>query len=99
MKSTDSKNATLVRRIRRNRRRGETATSAHKPAHDPNRVGRLRSRSIVFNPRYFEWFDACAAALFEAAGFLRGYLVARQGMVIPMVGYAIQVSDPVSIRG
>jgi 4-hydroxybenzoyl-CoA thioesterase len=27
----------------------------------------------------------CAAALFEAAGFLRGDLVARQGMVIPMV--------------
>src|SRR5579863_755769 len=40
---------------------------------------------IVFYPRYFEWFDACAAALFEAAGFLRGDLVARQGMVIPMV--------------
>jgi len=53
----------------------------------------------VFHPRYFEWFDACAAALFEAAGFLRGDLVARQGMVIPMVGYAIQVSDPVPIRG
>jgi len=40
---------------------------------------------IVFYPRYFEWFDACAAALFEVAGFLKGDLVARQGMVIPMV--------------
>ena len=40
---------------------------------------------IVFYPRYFEWFDACALALFEAAGFLRGDLAARQGMVIPMV--------------
>ena len=40
---------------------------------------------IVFYPRYFEWFDACAAALFEAAGFPRGDLVSRQGIVIPMV--------------
>ena len=40
---------------------------------------------IVFYPRYFEWFDACAAALFEAAGFPRGVLVSRQGIVIPMV--------------
>jgi 4-hydroxybenzoyl-CoA thioesterase len=85
MKSTDSKNATLVRRIRRNRSRGETATNAHKPAHDPNRVGDCDPAGIVFYPRYFEWFDACAAALFEAAGFLRGDLAARQGMVIPMV--------------
>ena len=41
----------------------------------------------------------CAAALFEAAGFLRGDLVGRQGMVIPNGGYAIQVSAPVPIRG
>jgi 4-hydroxybenzoyl-CoA thioesterase len=41
---------------------------------------------IVFYPRYFEWFDACSAALFEAAGFLRGGdLVSRQGIAIPMV--------------
>jgi 4-hydroxybenzoyl-CoA thioesterase len=40
---------------------------------------------IVFYPRYFEWCDACAAALFEVAGFLRGDLVTRQGMAIPMV--------------
>src|SRR5271156_2831471 len=85
MKSTDSKHATLVRRIRRNRKRGETATNAHKPAHDPNRLGDSDPAGIVFYPRYFEWFGACAAALFEAAGFLRGDLVARQGMVIPMV--------------
>ncbi len=24
---------------------------------------------IVFNPRYFEWFDACTANLFAVAGF------------------------------
>ena len=54
---------------------------------------------IVFYPRYFEWFDACAAALFEDAGFLRGDLVGRQGIFIPNGGYAIQVSAPVPIRG
>jgi 4-hydroxybenzoyl-CoA thioesterase len=41
--------------------------------------------SIVFYPRYFEWCDACAAALFQVAGFLRGDLVTRQGMAIPLV--------------
>ena len=40
---------------------------------------------IVFYPRYFAWCDACSAALFEAAGFLRGDLVTRQGMAIPLV--------------
>lgn len=40
---------------------------------------------IVFYPRYFEWFDACTLALFQAAGFLRGDLVTRQGIAIPMV--------------
>ena len=24
---------------------------------------------IVFNPRFFEWFDGCTAGLFDAAGF------------------------------
>jgi 4-hydroxybenzoyl-CoA thioesterase len=36
----------------------------------------------------------CAAALFEAAGFLRGDLVARQGMVIPMVDTRSRVLTP-----
>ena len=40
---------------------------------------------IVFYPRYFEWFDACTLALFQAAGFLKGDLVIRQGIAIPMV--------------
>jgi 4-hydroxybenzoyl-CoA thioesterase len=40
---------------------------------------------IVFYPRYFEWFDACTLGLFQAAGFLRGDLVTRQGIAIPMV--------------
>ena len=40
---------------------------------------------IVFYPQYFKWFDACAAALFAAAGFPRADLVEKQGIVIPMV--------------
>jgi 4-hydroxybenzoyl-CoA thioesterase len=40
---------------------------------------------IVFYPRYFEWFDACSAALFEAAGYPRADLVSKQGIAIPMV--------------
>jgi 4-hydroxybenzoyl-CoA thioesterase len=40
---------------------------------------------IVFYPQYFKWFDACAAALFAAAGFPRADLVGKQGIVIPMV--------------
>ena len=26
---------------------------------------------IVFNPRYFEWFDGCTAHVFASAGFPR----------------------------
>jgi 4-hydroxybenzoyl-CoA thioesterase len=40
---------------------------------------------IVFYPRYFEWFDACTLALFQAAGSLKGDLEARQGIAIPML--------------
>jgi 4-hydroxybenzoyl-CoA thioesterase len=29
---------------------------------------------IVFNPRYFEWFDACTAHVFAAAGFPKAAL-------------------------
>lgn len=32
---------------------------------------------IVFNPRFFEWFDAQVALLFEAAGFSKRTLLAR----------------------
>ncbi|HEY7338867.1 MAG TPA: thioesterase family protein [Bryobacteraceae bacterium] len=40
---------------------------------------------IVFYPQYFKWFDACAAALFAAAGFPRRDLAGTQGIVIPIV--------------
>jgi 4-hydroxybenzoyl-CoA thioesterase len=32
---------------------------------------------IVFNPRFFEWFDAQTAAIFELAGLLKRDLVRR----------------------
>jgi len=40
---------------------------------------------IVYFPRYAEWFDACTAALFEAAGFPKAGLVKSRGIVIPMI--------------
>lgn len=41
---------------------------------------------IVFNPRYFEWFDACTAGLFAQAGLTKPQLIERFGIVgIPLV--------------
>jgi 4-hydroxybenzoyl-CoA thioesterase len=42
---------------------------------------------IVFNPRYFEWFDAATAALFaRAVGMTKAAMVKRYGIVgIPLV--------------
>lgn len=41
---------------------------------------------IVFYPRYFEWFNACTAALFAAAGISSHALHALYGLAgIPMV--------------
>ena len=42
---------------------------------------------IVFNPRYFEWFDAATAALFaRALGMTKAVMVKRYGIVgIPLV--------------
>ena len=42
---------------------------------------------IVFNPRYFEWFDAATAALFaRALGMTKAEMVRRHGIVgIPLV--------------
>jgi 4-hydroxybenzoyl-CoA thioesterase len=40
---------------------------------------------IVYYPRFFEWFDECTAALFEAAGMKKRELVRERGIVIPMV--------------
>jgi len=35
---------------------------------------------IVFNPRYFDWFDACTAGIFTAAGFSKPFLIATHGL-------------------
>ena len=35
---------------------------------------------IVFNPRYFEWFDACTAGIFTTAGFSKPALIASHGL-------------------
>jgi len=41
---------------------------------------------IVYYPRYFEFFDACTSALFEAAGFPKPLLLKKFGIAgIPMV--------------
>jgi 4-hydroxybenzoyl-CoA thioesterase len=34
---------------------------------------------IVYFPRYYEWFDASTAALFEQAGLPKAFLLARYG--------------------
>ncbi len=41
---------------------------------------------IVYFPRYFEWFDASTAALFESAGLPKHTMIARFAIVgIPLV--------------
>lgn len=41
---------------------------------------------IVFFPRYFEWFDACTAALFERVGLKKAAMLERYDIVgIPLV--------------
>ncbi len=40
---------------------------------------------IVFFPRYFEWFDACTAALFALAGYPKQELIRAHGIAIPIV--------------
>jgi 4-hydroxybenzoyl-CoA thioesterase len=48
--------------------------------------GHCDPAGIVFFPRYFEWFDASTAALFEKAGVSKGSMAARFGIVgIPVV--------------
>ena len=48
--------------------------------------GQCDPAGIVFFPRYFEMFDACTAALFEAAGFRKPELRDTFGIAgIPLV--------------
>ena len=52
---------------------------------------------IVYFPRFFEYFDACTNALFEAAGFLKAEMLAQYGLVgIPLVEASAQFYAPAS---
>ena len=42
--------------------------------------GDCDAAGIVYFPRYFEWFDACTAALFRAAGFAKRDLLETFGI-------------------
>lgn len=48
--------------------------------------GHCDPAGIVFNPRFFEWFDASTARLFAEVGLPKHEMVARYGIVgIPLV--------------
>lgn len=49
---------------------------------------------IVFNPRYFEWFDAATAGLLRQGGIDKTELVARWAIVIPVVETRAQFLRP-----
>jgi 4-hydroxybenzoyl-CoA thioesterase len=52
---------------------------------------------IVYFPRFFEYFDACTNALFEAAGFRKAEMLKRYGLVgIPLVEASAQFYSPAS---
>jgi 4-hydroxybenzoyl-CoA thioesterase len=48
--------------------------------------GHCDPAGIVFNPRFFEWFDACTAGLFALAGLPKPQMLKVYGIVgIPLV--------------
>jgi 4-hydroxybenzoyl-CoA thioesterase len=48
--------------------------------------GHCDPAGIVFNPRFFEWFDACTAGLFAHVGLPKPRLITTYGIVgIPLV--------------
>ena len=50
---------------------------------------------IVFNPRFFEWFDAATAGIFAAAGMPKPRLIAEFGFVgIPLVESSAKFLSP-----
>jgi 4-hydroxybenzoyl-CoA thioesterase len=52
---------------------------------------------IVYFPRFFEYFDACTTALFEAAGFAKAEMLRRYGLVgIPLVEASAEFRAPAS---
>lgn len=52
---------------------------------------------IVYFPRFFEYFDACTNALFEAAGFRKAEMLKHYGLLgIPLVEASAQFYAPAS---
>jgi 4-hydroxybenzoyl-CoA thioesterase len=52
---------------------------------------------IVYFPRFFEYFDACTNALFEAAGFRKAEMLKQYGLIgIPLVEASAQFHAPAS---
>ena len=52
---------------------------------------------IVYFPRFFEYFDACTNALFEAAGLRKAEMLRQYGLVgIPLVEASGQFYAPAS---
>lgn len=52
---------------------------------------------IVYFPRFFEYFDACTTALFEAAGFRKAQMLKQYGLIgIPLVEASAQFHVPAS---
>lgn len=52
---------------------------------------------IVYFPRFFEYFDACTNALFEAAGFRKAEMLRQYGLIgIPLVEASAQFHAPAS---
>lgn len=52
---------------------------------------------IVYFPRFFEYFDACTNALFEAAGFRKAEMLKHYGLIgIPLVEASAQFYAPAS---
>lgn len=49
---------------------------------------------IVFNPRYFEWFDAATAGIFRQGGIDKTELATRWKIVIPVVDTRAQFLKP-----
>jgi 4-hydroxybenzoyl-CoA thioesterase len=48
--------------------------------------GHCDPAGIVFNPRFFEWFDFCTAGLFALVGLPKPQMLKRYGIVgIPLV--------------
>lgn len=57
--------------------------------------GHCDPAGIVFNPRFFEWFDACTAGLFAHVGIPKPLLLETYGIIgIPLVETTAKFLQP-----